>query len=181
MCQEVSKRFVNGKVHLLISGVYIGIITHLLPTFDPNFQPDIQVPLCWPVQFTVKFMIFSPSFCHEKTPAGEGLHVSLLPHHHTPKLGSRYNSSWSIKKSQDHIYWSCLRWNLQQNHRAWKRNLRFFEGNGLLLSIGFDVFFQIFTNRQWWLFKYFHPFKTGWLYGSRWDKWFFQLVGNGFV
>ena len=29
--------------NLLINGVYIGVITRLLLTFDPNFQRDIQV------------------------------------------------------------------------------------------------------------------------------------------
>ena len=42
MSQEVSKWLVNGLFHLLINGVFLGIITHL-PTIDPNFQPDIQV------------------------------------------------------------------------------------------------------------------------------------------
>ena len=42
MSQEVSKWLVNGLLHLLINGLYIGVITHL-PTIDPNFQWDIQL------------------------------------------------------------------------------------------------------------------------------------------
>ena len=36
MFQEVSKWFVNGLFHLLINGVFLGVITHL-QTKDPNF------------------------------------------------------------------------------------------------------------------------------------------------
>ena len=42
MSQELSKWLVNGLFHLLINGVFLGVITHL-PTIDPKFQRDIQV------------------------------------------------------------------------------------------------------------------------------------------
>jgi len=42
MSQEVSKWFVNGLFHLLINGIFLGVITHWSEPFT-NFQPDIQV------------------------------------------------------------------------------------------------------------------------------------------
>ena len=50
---------INGLFHLLINGVFVGVITHLL-IIDPNFQRDIQVQVCVVVVCLKVLFVFNP-------------------------------------------------------------------------------------------------------------------------